>query len=93
MNNNLTKKQIDNCYFVKTVLMIIIVFYHSILSWSETWLTEFKPIFESKTLAVMANWLNSFHVYAFTLVSGYIFYFLKNEKRNMANLNSFYIIK
>ncbi len=89
MNNNLTKTQIDNCYFVKTVLMIIIVFYHSILFWSETWLTEFKPIFESKTLAVMANWLNSFHVYAFTLVSGYIFYFLKNEKKKYGEFKLF----
>jgi fucose 4-O-acetylase-like acetyltransferase len=89
MDNILAKKQLDNCYFVKTVLMIVIVFYHSILFWSETWLTEVNPIFKSKTLAVIASWLNSFHVYAFTLVSGYIFYFLKNEKRKYDEFTPF----
>ncbi len=83
MDKILAKKQLDNCYFIKTVLMIIIVFYHSILFWSESWLTEVTPVFESKSLAVISSWLNSFHVYAFTLVSGYIFYFLKNEKKEI----------
>lgn len=71
---------LDNCYFVKTVLMLLVVFYHSILFWGEAWLDNQPVIFESKVLSILAVWLNTFHIYGFTLVSGYIFQYLKYEK-------------
>ena len=72
---------LDNCYFVKTVLMILVVFYHSILFWGGgSWLNNQPAIFKSKTLSILSVWLNTFHIYGFTLVSGYIFQYLKYEK-------------
>ena len=70
--------ELKNCNFVKTVLMLLVVFYHSILFWKGNWFTA-NPVTEVELLSVLAGWLNSFHIYAFTLVSGYLFYYLKYE--------------
>lgn len=73
------EKELLNCTFVKTMLMLLVVFYHSILFWSGGWFSE-KPAESAEILRYVAQWLNSFHVYGFTLVSGYIFCALKCEK-------------
>ena len=72
-------RSIDNCYFVKTVLMMAVVFYHSCLYMVSAWM----PIEVSEKSAVLlsvAGWFSTFHIYAFTLVSGYIFAYLVYEK-------------
>lgn len=33
-------------------------------------------------IGYIAEWLNSFHIYTFTMISGYIFYYIKYEKGN-----------
>lgn len=71
--------ELKNCTFVKTVLMLFIVFYHSILFWGGSWFVG-EPVFAAKSLGVLADWLNTFHIYGFALVSGYLFYVLKYEK-------------
>ena len=45
-----------------------------------TWLDNQPVIFKSKVLSILAVWFNTFHIYGFTLVSGYIFQYLKYEK-------------
>lgn len=67
-NNQVLK----NCNFSKTVLMILVVFYHSIVFWTGTWFSS-DPVFESNFLGLLAEYIGSFHIYAFALVSGYIF--------------------
>lgn len=79
MKNIDQKRELDNCTFVKTVLMLIVVAYHSILAWSGSWFTAIS-VERSEILAGIASWLNSFHIYGFTLVSGYLFYYLRYEK-------------
>ena len=73
-NTDFVVKQsnVDNCNFVKTILMIIIVIYHSIVFWTGNWFTA-NPIYSSNFLRDIALWLNSFHVYTFVMVSGYIY--------------------
>ncbi len=71
-------KYLKNCNFVKTVLMLIIVFYHSILFWSGGWFTA-NPSKTYTWVTILTKWLNSFHIYAFAFVSGFIFYYLKHE--------------
>ena len=78
------KSELNHCGFVKTVLMILVVFYHSILYFSGTWFDK-SPVYQSDILATLAAWLNSFHIYAFVLVSGYLFYFLKMEQGKYEN--------
>lgn len=60
--------------------MIAVILYHSIVFWGGNWFKVLTPAIQAPTLGVLAKWLNSFHVYGFTLVSGYIFRYLKLEK-------------
>lgn len=76
-----SRAELDNCNFVKTVLMVLIVFYHSIVYWNIVDWFVAGPSSESKVLSVSANLLNSFHIYAFALVSGFIYYAMRYEKR------------
>lgn len=59
--------------------MFLVVLYHSTVFWTGNWFTK-DPIFSSATLGALSGWLNSFHIYAFALVSGYLFYHLKCQK-------------
>lgn len=73
-------KQIElhNCDFVKTVLMMFVVLYHSSLFWYCNWHGE--PVFEvSEFYKLFVMWIKCWHTYAFTLVSGYLFYYLRFE--------------
>ena len=76
-------KRLSNCSFIKTVLMILVILYHSCVFWTENWWSDL-PVFRSVILNYLSLYLNSFHVYAFTLVSGYVFSFkvLNNGYRN-----------
>lgn len=68
------KYKLDNCTFVKTILMLLVILGHAMAFWSGDWFTA-NPIIPSQGLKIMYTWLNSFHIYGFTLVSGYIFAF------------------
>lgn len=74
MTGNLTRN-LKNCAFVKSALMLMVILGHSVAFWSKSWFTIQTPAFDSMTLSTIFTWLNSFHIYAFALVSGYIFAF------------------
>ena len=77
--------------------MISVVFYHCILIWQGKWFPDWFPDItitkSSKILGVMALWFNSFHIYCFTLVSGYLFYFIKFEKKGYQQFLPFIKLK
>ena len=79
--------ELENCTFVKTVLMIIVVLYHSILYWGGSWFVG-EPVYEVQALAVIAQWFNSFHIYAFAFVSGYLFSYLRLERNKYTDFGS-----
>lgn len=66
---------LKNSSFVKTVLMLFVILGHAVNFWNGSWFNVYSPVFESGSLALLSGWVNSFHIYAFTLVSGYIFMF------------------
>lgn len=70
---------LDNCHFVQAELMLLIVFCHSFLflGGMSLWFENQPVIFKSKGLIILADWLNTFHIYGFTLVLGYISEILK----------------
>ena len=65
-------RSLCNCTFAKTVLMLLVILYHSCVFWTGTW-WDTDPAFDSAGLKMIALWLNSFHIYGFTLISGYLF--------------------
>lgn len=66
-------RALKNTAFIKSVLMITVILGHSLAYWSGTWITELPVAIESKSLNFLFGWINSFHVYAFTAISGLIF--------------------
>lgn len=69
---DLRDDNLTNTVFVKTILMLFVILSHACAFWSGQWFTE-NPILHSVGLNLLYSWLNSFHIYAFTLVSGYLF--------------------
>ena len=85
----LPKYELENCSFVKAILMVLVVLYHSCVFWRENWFDGIKVATHCQTLGAFAQWLNSFHVYGFILVSGYVFAYLKYEKSRYSDFNRF----
>lgn len=71
---NMERDNLINCRFLKIILMILVILGHACAFWSGHWFTE-NPAIKSEGLALIYSWVNSFHIYAFALVSGYIFAF------------------
>lgn len=80
---------VDSCTFVKTMLMMMVVLYHSIIFWGSGWFSAYEPERTIDIAAVVANWLNSFHVYCFILTSGYIYSFLRFESGKYQKYGTF----
>lgn len=63
---------LKNCKFIKTILMLLVILGHACAFWSGEWFTG-NPVRSSYGLKILNMWLSSFDIFAFTLVSGYIF--------------------
>lgn len=83
MNND---GQLREIAFIKTIMMLIIVLYHSCLFFGGTWFNYVKPLFKADYLFTFAKWMNTFHIHAFTMASGFLFYYLKIEKNKYISI-------
>lgn len=72
--------------------MLLVVAYHCMAFWTGTWFTK-NLMLESNIISNLSRWLNSFHIYGFALVSGYLFYFLKCEKGKYSSFIPFAVNK
>lgn len=81
--------KMDNLSFIKIFLMLCVVSGHAVNFWNRRWFTPFDPAYDSAVLVYFSDFLNSFHTYAFTLVSGYLFYYLKIEQDRYKRLSLF----
>ena len=63
-------------------MMIVIVLYHSFLFFGGSWFTAVEPAQNADYLYYIAKWMNTFHIQTFTMVSGFLFYYLGVRKRN-----------
>lgn len=76
--------ELNNCTYVKGLLVISIVLYHSMLIFaSSTWFRV--PSQPSAVFDILARFLNSFHIYTFTFISGYIYSFICFEEGRYNN--------
>lgn len=73
-------QELKNCTPIKAILMLTIVLYHSMRIFARGTWGPYPPVNEAPVLGYISEWFNSFHVYAFVLISGYIFYYIKYEK-------------
>ena len=61
--------------------------------WKGTWFTVIDPSELSTGLTLLSDFMNSFHIFAFALASGYLFYYLKIEQGKYEKFQSFLIGK
>ena len=78
-------KKINNISFIKTIMMLIIVLYHSMLFFGDQWFEYETPIYNANYLYNIALWLSTFHVQTFAMSSGFLFYYLRIEKDKYNN--------
>ena len=88
-----SQDQIQQLTFVKTILMLLVILYHSCVFWTKTWITDIDVKYDSVVLACFSRWLNSFHVYAFAMISGCLFTYLRIEKNKYKRFAPFIISK
>ena len=84
--------EIENCNFVKTILMLLVLVGHCTIYWTGQWFVG-EPIFPSKVLSMFSEYVNTFHVHGFVLVSGYLFYYLKCEQGKYSAFIPFFVNK
>lgn len=80
---------LDYCNFAKTILMFLVVLCHSVAFYGGEWFTVCNLEQTDGFLGYLALWLGTFHVEAFTLISGYIYYYVKNEKHGYQLFHDF----
>lgn len=77
MSRKVRERTLENCSYIKTFLILSVVIGHCSATWGNGWFI-FRPerilIFKAIDL-----WVSSFHIYCFTLVSGYIYSYLRFE--------------
>lgn len=93
MDKSIEHKRLENLNTIKMVLMLTVVLCHSVSFWCGGWFTAFEPEKVIKPLSIISGWTGSFHVYGFTLVSGYLFYYLKIECKKYESYKLFLLNK
>ena len=72
-----------NLGFSKAVLMLLVIVGHALAFWSGEWFPIVQVSIEEPALNLCFEWLSSFHIYAFVLISGYIFaYKVRKDEYN-----------
>ncbi len=85
-------KRLENVNLIKIILMVLIVISHSIIFLNGSWY-PYGTIEKVNVISYVVDWLGSFHIFAFTLVSGYIFYYQKYEISAYPKYSSFILKK
>lgn len=67
------ERELSNCTFAKTVLMLLVILGHATSSWGGQWFVT--PVYPSVINTAVTAWLGGMHIYAFAVVSGYLFCF------------------
>ena len=73
--------ELENCTYSKTILMLIIVFYHSALMYRRGGWGPYEAAQSAAVIGTLDVFLASFHLATFVLISGYLFYYVKFEMR------------
>ena len=90
MQNLDRQKELSRCTYVKTLLMLSIVFYHSLIFGRGGWnVVGIAPTEKASGLYWLVQWLAACQNYAFALTSGYLFYYVKYERGGYGDYGKF----
>lgn len=82
-------RNLGYCNFAKTVLMLLVVLCHSAAFYGGNWFRVCTASETNEVLAILSSWLGTFHVEGFTLISGYIYYYIKYEKEGYQDFRKY----
>lgn len=82
---------LSKCDVIKVLMMLTVMFYHCICLWARGGWFNQAPAQPSVLLAFLCEWFNSFHIYVFAFVSGYLFFYLKYEKEKYQSIKKYII--
>ena len=85
------KFKLEYCNLAKTCAMILVVVYHCLVFWTGEWFKE--PVYSCTFFAYLAQWLNTFHIYVFVFISGYLFYFTRYEQKKYSSSTKYLLSK
>ena len=78
---NSKQLDLDKCNVIKVFMMLAVILTHCISLWSKSGWFVYTPEKHSEILAFLCDWFGTFHIYVFIFVSGYLFCYLKYEKK------------
>lgn len=87
--NRSNNKDLVACDYCKTLMMLIIVFFHALGYWgiSDWYVTEPDAVFPISRF--LCDWMSSFHVYTFVFVAGFVFYELRIKQGKYCEFTNF----
>lgn len=71
---------LQNCDFIKLIMMLLVVLEHAIAVTNDNWFN--LDIQRNDDLHLISWTLDQFHIFAFALISGYIFHYLQVERNH-----------
>lgn len=80
--------KLKNANTLKCAMMLLVVLYHSMCGWVPS-IWGYEVAFSSDVVNIIALWLNTFHVYVFVFISGYIFAYLQCENSHYSSFLAF----
>lgn len=85
---------LENCRIIKIILMLLIVLYHSVY-YSGVWMNGslLAEGFIRSFYSFSLNWFNSFQNYAFFFISGYLYAYVRYERKGYPSFKDFVIKK
>lgn len=81
IKSRVNDRVLEHCNFIKCTLMFFVILYHSSIFWggNTQWFNQ-MPQQRAILLDYITPFLGNFHIYAFTVISGYLYAYLKYTK-------------
>lgn len=90
LNNEI---RLENMEFIKAILMLAVVVGHCVAIWTGTgWFNNF-PAPRYEILVLINEFVSSFHIYGFVLISGYLYAYLRYDKKKYEDFKDFVVVK
>ena len=79
-------KKLNNISFIKTITMLVVVLYHSMLFYTGNWFTVIKPVKVLNYIDYITTFINTYTMPIFVFCSGYLFFYQKRKNNKYNNL-------
>lgn len=79
-------KKLNNISFIKTITMLVVVLYHSMLFYTGNWFTVINPVKVLNYIDYITTFINTYTMPIFVFCSVYLFFYQKRKYNKYNNL-------